>query len=368
MNRNKIELNFVPPSVTRVEEHDLVRKVERAYRVCYKSENKMSEDSKDLVRRLSRHHHVKRHTSPLEHSCISIRADNTKALQYFFTTEYKAPFIEVMDDRIIGNFRAFHDLFVRNTNETDNPDIWRIHATSTLTNVVLYSLGKALHDKFPEVFPVIEPLTTELLAEDEEKPLTRGLLQKLSNLSISEYKDYYSFMIVTSRDILQELARHRALSPSVESTRYCNYGNKGYTFVIPKPYEWAEQFSWSEQDIATITYRTLQDSLKTIPRKDGTGAEYVAISPMGMIQDYENNMLELFLSNCYTCAARYDKALQLGARPQEARMLMPGGLKTELMMSGYRSYWVNHFLPLRDDKDAHPMMQYIAHEISKLIL
>ena len=235
MNRNKIELNFVPPSVTRVEEHDLVRKVERAYRVCYKSENKMSED-----------------------------ADNTKALQYFFTTEYKAPFIEVMDDRIIGNFRAFHDLFVRNTNETDNPDIWRIHATSTLTNVVLYSLGKALHDKFPEVFPVIEPLTTELLAEDEEKPLTRGLLQKLSNLSISEYKDYYSFMIVTSRDILQELARHRALSPSVESTRYCNYGNKGYTFVIPKPYEWAEQFSWSEQDIATITYRTLQDSLKTI--------------------------------------------------------------------------------------------------------
>ena len=393
MNRDKIELNFVLPSVTLVEEHDLVRKVERAYRVCYKSEDKMTDTSKDLVKRLAMHRHVKRHTSPLEHSCVTIKSTTSEytniQLDRFFN-RYASPFLYTnygVTDGVTGNFRAFHDFLIQSTYASDNPETWIITNSDTSKidprecrfygdeldqffielrrMAVIYGVGNLLHKNFPEVFPAIE-------LENKEKFETnadyKNMFDEMCALDVSECKDYYSFMIVTSRDILQELARHRALSPSVESTRYCNYGNKGYTFVIPKPYEWAEQFSWSEQDIATITYKTLHDSLKTIPRKDGTGAEYVAISPMGMIQDYENNMLELFLSNCYTCAARYDKALQLGTRPQEARMLMPGGLKTELMMSGYKSYWVNHFLPLRDDKDAHPMMQYIAHEISKLIL
>ena len=57
---------------------------------------------------------------------------------------------------------------------------------------------------------------------------------------------------------------------------------------------------------------------------------------------------------------------QLGIKPQEARMLLPGALKTELFMTGTKNDW-EKFLLLRNSSAAHPMIRYLAEKIDKIL-
>ena len=60
-------MNFIEPSVELIEEKDLYKKIELAGRTCYKSENKITDDSaikfvKGLIKR--------QHTAMLEHAVL----------------------------------------------------------------------------------------------------------------------------------------------------------------------------------------------------------------------------------------------------------------------------------------------------------
>ena len=295
-------IRFVEPVCELVREPDLVRKVELAYRVCYKSESKISESSKILVQRLASSRGSDRHTSPLEHAWIKVipPIEEAIALQHLSTAN---KYISSRNNVLIGNFRAFHDLMIH---ENVEGSLSRINGTTAL-----HALFYQLHIAYPEVFP--------------ELPGVYGA----DGWVIEEYDKYSTFKIVTSRDILQELVRHRTMSFSVESTRYCNYGNRGYEFVIPRPYEWANGYDW----------------------------EHPAVTD-------SSDMRDLFIENCLATAWKYDTAIKNGTPPQEARMLLPGALKTELYMTGTDKQW-EQFLILRDSKLAHPMIQYLAQSIKK---
>lgn len=346
------KINFIEPGAWLVEEKDLVRKVEMAYRICYKSEDKVSETSKSLVQRLSNSRMPDRHTSPLEHAWIRI----IPPLDCFFELEMfikdnpyiKADYSNPSAGDLIGNFRAFHDFLITYTVETDGQ--W-VSAYS-----VVRELGNQLHDRFPEVFPVIRPVPD--LSDSEKANANQGW-------EITEYDKYKTFHIITSRDILQELARHRTLSFSVESTRYCNYGNKGYTFVIPRPYGWTNDADWGRiDDLSAYIYSHLHDQKRFIIRDvygNGVGEGFGHVPSLKLVEE-EYSMMDLFFSNCYLSAARYDRALQLGIKPQEARMLLPGALKTELLMTGTDEQW-EHFQVLRNSPAAHPMIKLLAEHM-----
>lgn len=156
------------------------------------------------------------------------------------------------------------------------------------------------------------------------------MLQTKQHNSVFEHCSA-TFRIITSRDILQELVRHRIASYSVESSRYCNYSpnKKGMQFILP--------FWVSEEDIKNW------DSPKL---------------------DLLNKGSLEFILTCKDAEQRYNTLINEGFKPQEARSILPGCLKTEIVMTANFREWL-HFLELRTSNAAHPDMQIIAKMIGK---
>lgn len=120
-----------------------------------------------------------------------------------------------------------------------------------------------------------------------------------------------SVRFVVDRGVSHELVRHRLASFSQESTRYVNYGKRGLTFVRPC-------FGWIE---GSTLYRDWIFSMEQ--------AEYTYLRMIGA-----------------------------GAKPEEARSILPNSLKTELVMTANMREW-RHVLKLRTSPKAHPQMREV---------
>ena len=75
---------------------------------------------------------------------------------------------------------------------------------------------------------------------------------------------------------------------------------------------------------------------------------------------------KLYLEAIEFASNKYEKMLEEGMKPQEARMVLPGALKTELIMTGTYSAW-KHFIDLRCSEAAHPQIRLLAEIIEKEI-
>ncbi len=132
--------------------------------------------------------------------------------------------------------------------------------------------------------------------------------------------------IVCDRGVSHEIVRHRIASYSQESTRYCNYQkNKfGNELTVIKPVFWEEN---------SPQYNIWYDTTQKI----------------------EENYMQL---------------INMGAKPQEARSILPNSLKTEIVVTMNLREW-RHFFKLRTSEAAHPQMREIAQmileEFKKLI-
>lgn len=121
-----------------------------------------------------------------------------------------------------------------------------------------------------------------------------------------------------------------------ESTRYCNYSKSKFgnelTFVIP---------TWLDRLRPDDAYGIIQVG-------NGYDPRYI------------------FCSTCQRIEEEYIKLIGLGHKPQEARQLLPLGLKTEIVVTGFESDWV-HFFSLRSPKagaqGVHPDMAKLADEL-----
>lgn len=72
---------------------------------------------------------------------------------------------------------------------------------------------------------------------------------------------------------------------------------------------------------------------------------------------------EIFLLKLVGDELDYFELLEKGWKPEQARVVLPNALKTELYMCGYVSDW-EHFFELRDDKQhAHPQAYELAHSL-----
>ena len=132
-----------------------------------------------------------------------------------------------------------------------------------------------------------------------------------------------SFKIVCDRGVTHELVRHRLASYSQESTRYCDYsaGKFGGELTFIKP------CFWSEDDENFQLWR---------------------------------RTMELIEENYLAMRAH-------GAKPEEARSILPNSLKTEIFVTMNLREW-RHFLKLRTAAAAHPQMRQIALMIRDILL
>jgi thymidylate synthase (FAD) len=126
--------------------------------------------------------------------------------------------------------------------------------------------------------------------------------------------------IICDRGVSHEIVRHRIASYSQESTRYCNYSqNKfGRELTLIKPCFWNE-----------------------------SSAEY-----------------QLWLQTMQVIENTYNNLVDAGAKPEEARCILPNSLKTEIVVTMNLREW-RHFFKLRTSNKAHPQMREIAIPLLK---
>lgn len=132
---------------------------------------------------------------------------------------------------------------------------------------------------------------------------------------------------ICDRGVSHEFVRHRVFSFAQESQRYCNYGKKdkfNHEVVFIKP-------TWYKEDAS-------------------------------IVRSNERTLCEILQK----CETYYFYLLEDGAKPQEARAVLPNATKTELVMTGFESDWEN-FFELRCSKAAHPDAQKLANELKELL-
>lgn len=145
------------------------------------------------------------------------------------------------------------------------------------------------------------------------------------HLSVIEHQSV-TVRIICDRGVSHEIVRHRLASYTQESTRYCNYtkGKFGSEITVIEPCFWSQEEE---------KYQVWKQTLEQIE-------------------------------------AGYNKLIELGATPQEARSVLPNSLKTEIVVTMNLREW-RHFFTLRTSPAAHPQMREVAipllKEFQKLI-
>lgn len=159
------------------------------------------------------------------------------------------------------------------------------------------------------------------IKDDSAEKFIRGIIKR-GHESVIEHATV-SFKIVCDRGVTHELVRHRIASYSQESTRYCDYsaGKFGGDLTFIKP------CFWQDDDENFLLWKETMAQL-------------------------EKNYLTLRAN---------------GAKPEEARSILPNSLKTEIFVTMNLREW-RHFLKLRMAKAAHPQMREVALKIYQILV
>lgn len=151
----------------------------------------------------------------------------------------------------------------------------------------------------------------------------------------------------TSNGIMREFTRHRSHSFAVESTRYCNYSKERFNneVIFIQPY-------WYKNE-------NLTKYNKIISGKNWLNAEIPdEVNRAGIFNEYLENAEETYL-----------ELISLGAKPQEAREVLPLATKCDMVMTGFVSDW-QHLFRLRTSFIAetgkpHPDMSNLCDPLYK---
>lgn len=244
------------------------RLIEACGRICYKSESKITKDSSDrFVDKLKNLGHL----SVLEHSWGIVGAEDEHALLLW--NGPRSPFLHYAIYRKKSSIIA---------SETGKP----------MARTILLIAGnmRAFNERYPDLW---ENRMPNFKAAEFDPDLFHAVTVK----------------IICDRGVSHELVRHRPVSYSQESTRYCDYGTE-VTFVLP-------------------------------PWENGR-------------QDWTSAMLH--------AEKLYTQLLRNGQSPQQARSVLPNSLKTEIAVTCNLREW-KHIFRLRTSPKAHPQMREIMNPL-----
>jgi thymidylate synthase (FAD) len=294
--------------------------IEKVGRTCYKSEDKITEDS--AVKFVS--NLIKRgHEAMIEHwnMIFKVEVDWYASIidDWHFllhngaipSKERLRPFLRFTDWQtdngdmrcvISGNMRAWRDF---------------IKACVEVYEFVPRYLHGLIKD-YPLFFPeyqdrisinhinnILIPISVYDLVGEKEHGVHQDVTMKF----------------ICDRGVSHEIVRHRVASFAQESTRYCNYGldKFGIEITVVRP-------SWCDE--GSVVYNTWE-------------------------------------SGCLRAEWDYFAMLEDGATPQEARSVLPSSLKTEIIVTMNVDGW-KHFFELRCDASAHPDMREVA-EMARML-
>lgn len=314
-------MKIIQPSheILKVDENPLLT-IEHAGRLCYKSEENITEASAEkFVNNLIDHSHF----AMLEHATIYLMLNSImyKSFHDAVTaadTKYLVMTPSAFNGAIVsGNVRAWFEL-LKNKNSTGAP-YWS----------ALFAIQLLLEDYMPAVFGKLPPLAG---VSENTRAEALASYQDHDNfvLSEDELKNFLfdrpiammqhhriSIRFVCDRGVSHEFVRHRDASFAQESTRYCNY------------------------------------------TKGKFGSEITVIKPLFFEKD--STKYAYWRHACQEAEAMYFNLIDNGATPQEARSVLPNSLKTELIITATESEW-QHICDLRAKGTTgapHPQMKEV---------
>lgn len=273
-------------------DEDTLLFLERCARTCYKSEDKIQERSAErLLGKIVKEY---KHLSVTEHSncIISFDYDYYTSNGYLMSLCSKVPLFanrisyrkSLRDSKeknnvlLSGNLRMWMEL-VENG--------FFIEAASFTDRGILHCLHKRWPFFFKEV-PITYQQENVCLLDSSPVTNSSGLLKSemLKHMTLTG-------KFIGSRTMSHQLVRHRLGSNSQESQRYCNYGKKGFQFIIPP----------NIQDTKEFPARTnFVDSV---------------------LRSYGDYLLQI----------------EFGSPPEDARFVLPNATKTEVVTTYTLAMW-----------------------------
>lgn len=310
-------MKLIESSVQIIEEKDPYKMIELAGRTCYKSEDKITENSaKEFVDRMIK----LGHGAMLEHGTIYLNVP-------------EQTYTETLEDEF-GKFNNPNNGLV---------DRYRKNKYSKVNSV---AADEELRKKYPKVRPF--KLTHHYITTNLRVIVENGWEEDLKwQCDPTEHHEKrITAKFICDRGVSHEFVRHRVFSFAQESQRYCNYNkdkfNNELTFIKP---------TWLDIPTGDYTYW------------DG---DWCDIDNMKIQLPSDNGVADNFLWCLNNAGMQYSLLINKGLKPQEARAILPNAIKTELVMTGFESDW-EHFFELRCSGAAHPDAKKLADELYKLI-
>jgi len=294
-------MRVIPPSYEILDHLDgvsLAVRIESCGRICYKSEDKITEGSAEpFVRNI-----VKRgHNSVMEMAVITlmVEAESDTIVQQFFACLpkfFQVDRVQKKELLITGSVRAFREVYV------ENPGVKLIKAITGF-----------LAGRFPLFFEDLAPhhgwvqqsgLLVEEVGAEERDRLPAHLLARHRHVAVK---------FTVNRAVTHEIVRHRPCSFLQESQRYCRYS------------------------------------------EDKFGSEVTFIKPLF----YEPGSPEYALwEEAMRAAERLYLKLLESSSPQAARTVLPNSCKTEIIVYANLLEWA-HIFRLRTSQAAEPSMREV---------
>lgn len=286
------------------------KQIERVGRVCYKSEDKITEDSaKPFVDRMI----ASGHGAMLEHGTVYLRIPH----------EYDDSTLTFYEDSK-GDY--WSNKYSKAVKVWKDEDTAYIYVTTNLR--VLVENGWMDDLKY-----ICEP------TEYHEKRIT--------------------VHFVCDRGVSHEFVRHRVMSFAQESTRYCNYSKDKFgnelTFIIPCWLNLPENSYGTIDNPNDVQFKDYNEPYEAEFINGLLGVEF---RYMNLLKKWDDKIPDRrykskFKGNPWT--------------PQQARAILPNALKTELVVTGFVSDW-NHFFDLRARGTTgapHPQAKELAEPLMK---
>lgn len=315
-------MKIVKPYATIINEPNQFKLIERIGRICYKSEENITDNSFwTFLYNLF----IRKHYAMLEHGHIHVKA-------FYMTDEEKLelsriPYVilDEIDSTVISN---------RYTIVTISYSHLAQYATSNgfIADVYRCLIQDSQYSELDKAFSFMSRDIPQNCSYDlgegtlfiiDEPELEDICLDSLHNHRLWNRHHFESIHFICDRGISHELVRSRC-SVAQESTRYCNYASDKFGNVI--------------QFIQPVTISDSEDSKIGYP---------------------------VWLKACEDSENHYNFLLSLGYKPQDARSVLVHSVKTEVVLT-MNLEQLKHFIDLRyrgTTGAPHPDMKYIVGKL-----
>lgn len=324
--------------------------IEKIGRTCYKSIDKITEDSAEsFVRGLCK----RKHYAMLEHYWVHIITDISveeieEAVKYFALCLFgsKESFVDLIryvhvtngegiNTYISAPLRVFIELEgkLKELRENYIGFQYEFFNPYKLMKAFMYCIANEFSAVFDTSLYSNNEYTSRIKIVTDQKKYIDNIKKDMCNVATPivdrEIKKHrtHTALFVCDRGVSHELVRHRPCSFAQESTRYCNYSKDKFDnqITVVKPF----------------FFNRFTDTAKNVLYDDSAYSDWL------MACEYAEKM--------------YFRLINKGATPQEARSVLPNSLKTELIMTTNEKEW-QHIIDLRYvgvTGSPHPQMKEV---------